>query len=35
VNLANANGVGKPAALLPANLTSKMATDPRVRQRSS
>jgi peptide/nickel transport system substrate-binding protein len=32
VNIANANGVGKPAAPLPANLTSKMATDPRVRQ---
>jgi peptide/nickel transport system substrate-binding protein len=32
VNLGNANGVGKPAATLPANLNSAMATDPRVRQ---
>jgi peptide/nickel transport system substrate-binding protein len=32
VNLGNANGVGKPAATLPAKLNSKMATDPRVRQ---
>jgi peptide/nickel transport system substrate-binding protein len=32
VNIGNANGVGKPAAALPSNLTSKMATDPRVRQ---
>jgi peptide/nickel transport system substrate-binding protein len=32
INLGNANGVGKPAATLPANLNSKMASDPRVRQ---
>jgi peptide/nickel transport system substrate-binding protein len=32
VNLGNVNGVGKPAATLPANLNSAMATDPRVRQ---
>jgi peptide/nickel transport system substrate-binding protein len=32
INLGNANGVGKPASTLPANLNSKMATDPRVRQ---
>jgi peptide/nickel transport system substrate-binding protein len=32
INIGNANGVGKPAAPLPANLNSKMATDPRVRQ---
>jgi peptide/nickel transport system substrate-binding protein len=32
INIGNANGVGKPAAALPAKLSSKMATDPRVRQ---
>jgi peptide/nickel transport system substrate-binding protein len=32
VNIGNAHGVGKPAATLPANLNSAMATDPRVRQ---
>jgi peptide/nickel transport system substrate-binding protein len=32
INIGNANGVGKPAGALPANLTSKMSTDPRVRQ---
>ncbi|HEV7656478.1 MAG TPA: ABC transporter substrate-binding protein [Mycobacteriales bacterium] len=32
VNIGNVNGVGKPAATLPAKLASTMATDPRVRQ---
>jgi peptide/nickel transport system substrate-binding protein len=32
INLGNVAGVGKPAGTLPANLNSKMATDPRVRQ---
>ncbi|HST67842.1 MAG TPA: ABC transporter substrate-binding protein [Mycobacteriales bacterium] len=31
VNLGNADGIGKPAAALPAKLASPMATDPRVR----
>jgi peptide/nickel transport system substrate-binding protein len=32
INIANANGVGKPAAALPGKLASKMSADPRVRQ---
>jgi len=32
INIGNVNGVGKPAAALPAKLNSAMATDARVRQ---